>query len=190
MLLGDCKHSRPLYYMGYVQEVKVSKIQIDTGSPVNILPIQTMKHVGLTPRSLKETNVKIHGYDGQGSRAFGKIKIKCQIGDLIAYLDCYVVEACTTYGLQLGRPWVHENHVISSMLHQCLKYVDSNLPFQRQFADQKPFHGEGVYCSNATLYEEGGRPPASPQEESEEDLINKLQKGILQIIEGQIQLIN
>ncbi|KAJ8615759.1 hypothetical protein MRB53_035131 [Persea americana] len=117
MLLGDCKHGIPLYYTGYVQEVKVSKIQIDPGSVVNILPIQTMNHVSLMPRSLNETGVKIHGYGGQGSRALGKIKIKYQIDDLIAFPDCNVVEAQTTYGLLLGRPWTHENHVIPSTLH-------------------------------------------------------------------------
>ena len=60
MLLGDCKHDRPLYSMGYIQEANVSRIQIDPGPAVNILPIQTMNSVGLTPRSLKETNVRIH----------------------------------------------------------------------------------------------------------------------------------
>lgn len=79
MLLGDCKHSMPLYYIGYIQEAKVSKIQIDPGSACNALPIWTMNHVGLVLRSLKETNVNIHGYDGQGSRALVNIKIKCQV---------------------------------------------------------------------------------------------------------------
>ncbi|XXG75574.1 hypothetical protein AAC387_Pa08g0112 [Persea americana] len=56
MLLGDCKHGKPIYYMGYIQEAKVSKILTDLGSTVNILLIQTMNHVDLMPRSLKETN--------------------------------------------------------------------------------------------------------------------------------------
>ncbi|XXG53596.1 hypothetical protein AAC387_Pa03g1673 [Persea americana] len=85
MLLGDCENGRPLYYTGYIQEAKVSRIQIDPGLAVNILPIQTMNHVSLTSRSLKETNVRIHRYDGQGSRVLGKIKIKCQIDNMIAY---------------------------------------------------------------------------------------------------------
>ncbi|XXG82944.1 hypothetical protein AAC387_Pa10g0816 [Persea americana] len=161
MLLGDCKHGRPLYYMSYVQEAKVSKIQINRSSAVNILLIQTMNHVDLTPRSLRDTNVKIHGYDGQGSRALRKIKIKYQINHLIACSNSYVVEACTTYGLLLGRPWIHENHVIPSMLHQCFKYVDSTVTVRRQFTDWKPFHGEGIYCSDVALYEEEGRLPAS-----------------------------
>ncbi|XXG47193.1 hypothetical protein AAC387_Pa02g1873 [Persea americana] len=152
------------YELEPANEIKVSKIQIDLSSTVNILPIQIINHVSLTPRSLKETNVKIHKYDGQGSRALGKIRIKCRIDDLIAYPDFYVVEACTTYGLLLGRPWIHENHVISSMLHQCFKYVDSNLTVRRQFANRKPFHGEGVYCLDAALYKEEARLPASQEE--------------------------
>ncbi|XXG83185.1 hypothetical protein AAC387_Pa10g0994 [Persea americana] len=100
MLLRDCKHGRPLYYTGYIQEVK--------------------------------------------------------IGDMIAHPDCYVVEACTSYNLLLGRPWIHENQVIPFTLHQRFKYVDSNLTVRRQFADRKPFQRVGVYCSDTALYEEGG----------------------------------
>lgn len=131
MLLGDNRHDRPLYYTCYIQDAKVSIIKIDPGSAVNILPIQMMNHIGVAPKLLKETNVSIHGNDGHGSRALGKIKIKCQIGDMTAHPICYVVEARTTYSLQLGRPLIHENHMVPSMLHQCFKYVDSNLTVRR-----------------------------------------------------------
>lgn len=93
LLLGESKQSRPVYYIGYIQEVKVSQIQVGFGSGVNILLTQTMTHVGLAPKLLKDTSVSIHGYDGHGSKPFGKIRIKCQIGDMLVYPNCYVVEA-------------------------------------------------------------------------------------------------
>jgi len=34
----------------------------------------------------------------------------------------HVIDAKTTYNMLLGRPWMHENGIISSTLHQCFKY--------------------------------------------------------------------
>jgi len=33
-----------------------------------------------------------------------------------------VIDAKTTYNIILGRLWIHENGIVSSMLHQCFKY--------------------------------------------------------------------
>ncbi|KAJ8644366.1 hypothetical protein MRB53_006114 [Persea americana] len=190
MLSGDSKHSRPLYYTGYTHDAKLSRIQINPGLAVNILLIQTMNHVSLTPKLLKETNVSIHRYDGHGSRALGKIKIKCQIGDMTAHPVCYVVEACTTYSLLLGRPWIHEKHVVPSTLHQCFKYTDSNLTVRRQFVDKKPIQGARVYCSDAALYEEEEQRLDTPLKQQETGVANGSRRDILQIIEKQFELIN
>lgn len=103
-----------------------------------MLPVQTMKYAGLAPKLLKDTIVSIHDYDGCGSRALGKIRIKCQIGNMIAHRTCYVVEAQTTYNLLLGRPWIHENYVMPSTWRQCFKYIDDDFIVKRQFANKKP----------------------------------------------------
>jgi hypothetical protein len=34
----------------------------------------------------------------------------------------HVIDAITTYNMILGRLWIHENGIVSSMLHQCFKY--------------------------------------------------------------------
>ena len=34
----------------------------------------------------------------------------------------HVIDAKTTHNMLLGRPWMHENGIISSTLHQCFKY--------------------------------------------------------------------
>ena len=34
----------------------------------------------------------------------------------------HVIDAKTTYNMLLGRPWIHQNGVVSSTFHQCFKY--------------------------------------------------------------------
>jgi len=54
----------------------------------------------------------------------GKIKFKCQIGDLRTDVTCYVIDADTSYNLLLGRPWIHRYSIVPSTLHQVMKYDD------------------------------------------------------------------
>jgi len=56
----------------------------------------------------------------------GKIKLKCQIGDLRFKVTCYVIDTDTSYNLLLGRSWINCNSVDPSTLHQVMKYVDGD----------------------------------------------------------------
>ena len=58
-----------------------------------------------------------------GTHPTGKIKLKYQIGDLRSEATCYVIDADTLFNLLQGRLWIHHNSIISSTLHQVMKYV-------------------------------------------------------------------
>ena len=47
LLLGATPHNRPLFVVGYAREQKINQILIDDGSAVNILPLKTMKELGI-----------------------------------------------------------------------------------------------------------------------------------------------
>lgn len=65
----------------------------------------------------------------------GKIKLKCQIDDLKKEVTCYVIDAETSYNLLLGRPWIHCNEIVSSLLDQVMKYVDEQVALRTLMAD-------------------------------------------------------
>ncbi|KAH0636367.1 hypothetical protein KY289_036282 [Solanum tuberosum] len=52
LLFGETLHNRPLYMVGHVREKKINRILIDEGSGVNILPIHTLKELGITTKEL------------------------------------------------------------------------------------------------------------------------------------------
>ena len=39
----------------------------------------------------------------------------------------HVIDAKTSYNILLGRPWVHENRIVSSSYYQCLKYLEGGI---------------------------------------------------------------
>lgn len=139
MLLDRKKHNRPLYLTGYIGETRLPRVQIDPGSAINVMPLRALAYLGIPTSRLSHTKVTILGYNADSQRAFGKIRLKCQTGDLKTEVTCYVIDGDTSYNLLLGRPWIHSNNVVPSALHQCFKYVDEKGQVHRVFADKKPF---------------------------------------------------
>lgn len=103
------------------------------------MPLRALAYLGIPTSRLSHTKVTILGYNADSQRAFGKIRLKCQTGDLKTEVTCYVIDGDTSYNLLLGRPWIHSNNVVPSALHQCFKYVDEKGQVHRVFADKKPF---------------------------------------------------
>jgi len=120
------KHDRPLYFTGYIGSSKVNCIQVDPGSALSIMPRRVMQHLGIPTHRLSPTQTTIYGFNANGTRPMGKIKLKCQIGSLKSEVTCYVIDADTSYNLLLGRPWIHRNSVVRSTLHQVMKYIDGS----------------------------------------------------------------
>ena len=46
------KHDRPLYFTGYIGSSKVSRIQVDPGSALSIMPRRVMQHLGIPTHRL------------------------------------------------------------------------------------------------------------------------------------------
>jgi len=76
------KHDRPLYYIAYIRSSKVNHIQVDPGSALIIIPRRVMQHLGIPTDRLSTTQTIIYDFNVIGMRPMGKIKLRCQIGDL------------------------------------------------------------------------------------------------------------
>jgi len=76
------KHDRPLYFTGYIGSSEVSRIQVDPGSALSIMSPRVMQHLGIPTHRLSATQTTIYGFNANGMRPMGKIKLKCQIGGL------------------------------------------------------------------------------------------------------------
>ncbi|KAH0675715.1 hypothetical protein KY285_023516 [Solanum tuberosum] len=82
LLFGETLHNRPLYMVGHVLKKKINRILIDEGSGVNILPIHTLKELGITTEELSESRLLIQGFNQGGQRSIGSIKLEIHMEDL------------------------------------------------------------------------------------------------------------
>ncbi|KAL2461235.1 Retrotrans gag domain-containing protein [Abeliophyllum distichum] len=152
--LGSRLHNRPLYVNGYIRECKLHRTMIDYGSAVNIMPIKTMKKIGINVGDLSKSNIMIHGFNQKGQRAIGMIRLKLQTGELNSSALFHIIDAKTSYELLLGRVWLHETGVVLSTWYQCFKYSrDGQVKYV--VAESKPFLKEESYFADAKFYSEG-----------------------------------
>ncbi|KAL0378917.1 UNVERIFIED_CONTAM: hypothetical protein Sradi_3197200 [Sesamum radiatum] len=123
----------------------------DGGSAVNIMPKTTMKKLGITSEELSRSRLTIQGFDQGTQRAIGMTQLNLTVGELKASTLFHIIDARTSYNLLLGRPWLHENGVVPSTLHQCFKYI-KNGELIKVDADIKPFTEAESYFVDAKLY--------------------------------------
>src|SRR3954466_16051209 len=121
---------------------------------LSIMPRRVMEHLSIPAHRLSATDTNIFGFNANSTRPIGKIKLRCQIGDLKTEVTVYVIDADTSYNLLLGRPWIHRNHIVPSTLHQVMKYVDDQGQVRTLVAEQRPFKGVENYFTDALLYQE------------------------------------
>jgi len=151
LLLGSKLHNRPLFIKGYVDEKIVNRILVDDGSAVNILPLKTMRELGIPMDELFPSHLMIQGFNQGGQNAIGKIRLAMHMEDMESNALFHVIDAKTTYNMLLGRPWIHENGIISSTLHQCFKYCRDG-QVRKIMADTDPFTIAEAHFADAKFY--------------------------------------
>ncbi|XP_075084998.1 uncharacterized protein LOC142168239 [Nicotiana tabacum] len=157
LLLGSRTHNRPLFVVGTIQEQHLNRILVDDGSAVNIMPKIVLKKLGIYIDELSKSNLTIQGFNQGGQRAIGMICVGLSIGDMKSNTLIHIIDAKTSYNLLLGRPWIHENGVVSSTLHQCLKYIRDGEIVKIE-ADINPFTKTESYFADAKFYLDSCEP--------------------------------
>jgi len=84
----------------------------------------------------------------------GKIKYRCQIGDLKFEITCYVIDVETSYNLLLGRPWIRRNSIVPSTFHEIIKYVGEDENLRTLIVERHLFKGIENYFTNSLLYQD------------------------------------
>src|SRR3954467_2401469 len=163
------RHARPLYFTRYIGPTEITRIQVDLGPALSIMPRCVMERLSIPAHRLSATDTNIFGFNANSTRPMGKIKLRCQIGDLKSEVTVYVIDTDTSYNLLLGRPWIHKNHIVPSTLHQVMKYVDAQGQVRTLVAEQRPFKGVENYFTDALLYQDAHEVVAQHKEKLELD---------------------
>jgi len=136
---------------------------------------RVMQHLGIPTHRLNATQTTIYGFNTNGTRPMGKIKLRYQFGDLKSKVTCYVIYVDTSYSLLLRRLWIHCNAIVPSTLHQVIKYVGGDEKVRTLIAERHPFKGVKNYFTDSLLYQDSLEADENPHPEelnssNEEDM--------------------
>ena len=120
------KHLKALYLRGYINGQPVSKMLVDTGAAVNIMPYSMLRRLGRSNADLIKTNVTLSDFNGQASETQGVLNVDLTVGRKTIPTSFFIVDSKSTYAVLLGRDWIHANCCIPSTMHQCLIQWDGD----------------------------------------------------------------
>ena len=72
---------------------------------------------------MKPSTMIVRAFDGSKSEVMGEVELPVQVGPCVFQITFQVMDILPAYNCLLGRPWIHSVEVVSSTLHQKLKYV-------------------------------------------------------------------
>ena len=95
---------------------------MDQGSTVEIMYPDLYKALNLKPGDLTPYSSPLVSFEGKIIITKGQIRLPMQTGSEVVEVDFIIVDAYSPYTAIVARPWLHTLRVVSSTLHQKVKY--------------------------------------------------------------------
>ena len=114
------QHLKALFVKGRVDGQPISKIPIDGGAAINIMPYAVYWKLGKGDQDLTKTDMMLKDFDGNVSPVKGAISVELTIGIKTLPMTFFVISRKGAYNLLLGRDWIHANCCVPSTMHRCL----------------------------------------------------------------------
>jgi len=114
------QHLKALFVKGRVDGQPITKILIDGGAAINIMPYAVYRKLGKGDQDLTKTYMMLKDFEGNVSLVKGAICVELTIGSKTLPTTFFVISGKGAYNLLLGRDWIHANCCIPSTMHQCL----------------------------------------------------------------------
>jgi len=103
------QHLKASFFKGRVDGQPVSKILIDGGAAINIMPYVMYRKLGKGDQDLTKTDMMLKDFEGNVSPAKGAECVELTIGSKTLPTTFFVINGKGTYNLLLQRDWIHAN---------------------------------------------------------------------------------
>ena len=97
----------------------MSKMLVDGGASINLMPYTTFCKLGKGLGDLIETNMMLKDLGGNASKTRA-INIELIIESKTLLTTFFVIDGKGSYSLLLGHDWIHANCCVPSTMHQCM----------------------------------------------------------------------
>jgi hypothetical protein len=114
-------HLKALYMRGHVNGKPISRMLVDGGAIINLMPYLLYKKLGGKDEELIKTNMTVNGVGGGDPiSAKGVASMELTIGSKTLATSFFISEVQGNFSLIFGRDWIRANQYVPSTLHQFL----------------------------------------------------------------------
>ncbi|XP_026450535.1 uncharacterized protein LOC113350611 [Papaver somniferum] len=124
--MADEGHNRALYVTGFIKDSEFKRALVDTGASINIITMKTLKASKFPQNKIIRHPILTTGFEGSQIHIYGYAYIDLKVRPIQSKAKFHVIEQEPDYHMILGRPWIHENKVVPSTYHQCMKALLNN----------------------------------------------------------------
>jgi hypothetical protein len=114
------QHLKSLYVQGHIDRKLISRMLINDGAAIKLMPYSIFKKLGREDNELMKTNLMLNGVEGNPMEVWGVVSMELTIGSKSFATAFFIIEVQGNYNIIVGRNWIHANHCIPSTLHQFL----------------------------------------------------------------------
>ena len=132
----------------------VKRVMVDQGSAAEIMYHNLYKGLNLKVENLMPYNSPLVSFEGKIVSPKGQVRLPVQTGLEVVEVDFIVVDTYSPYTAIVARRWLHTLGVVSSTLHQKVKY-----PFDGQIEEILGDQAMARQCMVATVQH---KPEAEP----------------------------
>jgi len=155
------RHLKALFLKGFVDAKPITKMLVDGGAVVNIVPYAMLRKLEKSNEDLTKTDMMLKDFEGAISPALGALCVDLTIGSKTLPTTFFIINGKGSYSLLLGRDWIHANCCIPSTMHQCLiqwigdtvEVVSADSSFSIASAEALTWSYERVGCFSGQIWE-------------------------------------
>ena len=103
----EFNHTRPLYISVICLGYRVSSVQLDNDSLLNICPLSIIVVLGFAPLDFGPSIQTMSAYDNTQKEVMGTLTIDLLIDSTILSILFQVLRIFASFNLLLGRLWIH-----------------------------------------------------------------------------------
>lgn len=120
-MMAEEGHNRALHVTARIKDSEFKRALIDTGASSNVITLKTLRTTKVCPCKIVRQPTTMTDFEGNQTSTYGYVNPNLLVGPVQSKVKFEVIEKESDYHMILGRPWLHDNRIVPSTYHQCLK---------------------------------------------------------------------
>lgn len=120
-------HNKALHISIECVDTILSRVLVDTGSSLNMLPKSSLSKLTIKGLVVKSSELIVRAFNSSRREVIGEVDLPIKIGPHKFFITFFFMDIYLTYICLLGQPWIRSVGAVTSTPHKRLKFFLSTI---------------------------------------------------------------